>query len=784
MAGDVNKSVEITLRANLKQFQTSLAQIPGMTKKEAGQMTRALAAEFRKSTKAAHKAAEESKKAARATAKEYKKTSEKVSDSFSKQAQAAKRSSDSMVTHFGRANTAMSQTRRQSRDFGAALGSLEDVVGAINPELATLTMEIGAAGQAARSLSRSLATGNVVLMSIVGVLLAAAAAYTLFTSKSANAKKEFQEFSNKAKDSSRNINQLANDIENLSQTLDKGLGDPNAARIDALHEESRLVRELAFIRGGYTKTEKELSEIHDNSRRQIRIIGNDSQKLRDLAEERRKKAVERLDLLDTEYRELFRIRNQLGLNTKERADATKQLHEITAEETKLQKIVSNHRSLISDINKEEKIRVERVKSTTKLEQEIAKEKEKQEKIEKARERAEKKRIEFMKLATLIDTEATQLQQESQDLAISILPKEEQIKQIAQQKRDALDGQLDSMRAQVDKLALQAKTQEETAFIANARLDIERSSEAVQKSKEAITAQEKKDLEELNKKTEDLLEKREKMFQISSLRVSLESAALSAFLDNVPASEQLEAQEIKLALSKQETIDKIREATEASLESAETQEERDMIEADRKRAMFAAESKYIMDLDTLREKAHQKSLSQTLEGTKVFLSGISSATTASLEMLEKSGSKNKKLITALFLANRAAAIGEIVMNTAKSITAAPAQFGPFAPIAIAGYVATAAAQTATVMSQQPPRFHMGGMVDKTPDERVVIVKQGEAILDRATVNALGDQGVSRLQNGQSMSPEVIVMNPYKHFDRFVRDRERSGLSSTRSARRGY
>ena len=154
------------------------------------------------------------------------------------------------------------------------------------------------------------------------------------------------------------------------------------------------------------------------------------------------------------------------------------------------------------------------------------------------------------------------------------------------------------------------------------------------------------------------------------------------------------------------------------------------------------------------------------------------------MLEKSGSKNKKLITALFLANRAAALGEIVMNTAKSITAAPAQFGPFAPIAIAGYVATAAAQTATVMSQQPPRFHMGGMVDKTPDERVVIVKQGEAILDRATVNALGDQGVSRLQNGQSMSPEVIVMNPYKHFDRFVRDRERSGLSSTRSARRGY
>ena len=79
--------------------------------------------------------------------------------------------------------------------------------------------------------------------------------------------------------------------------------------------------------------------------------------------------------------------------------------------------------------------------------------------------------------------------------------------------------------------------------------------------------------------------------------------------------------------------------------------------------------------------------------------------------------------------------------------------------------------------------MGGMIEKTPDERVVVVKQGEAILDRATVNALGDSGVSRLQNGQSMSPEVIVMNPYKHFDRFMQDRARSGLSA-RSARRGY
>ena len=77
--------------------------------------------------------------------------------------------------------------------------------------------------------------------------------------------------------------------------------------------------------------------------------------------------------------------------------------------------------------------------------------------------------------------------------------------------------------------------------------------------------------------------------------------------------------------------------------------------------------------------------------------------------------------------------------------------------------------------------MGGM---TPDETIAVVKAGEAVLDRSTVDRLGgESGVNRLQNGQGGMPEVIVMNPYKHFDRFMADRQRSGFS-TRSARRGY
>ena len=784
MAADVNKSVEITLRANLKQLQSSLAQIPGMTKKEASQMTRALAAEFQKATKAAHRAAEESKKAAKATAQEYKKTSDKVKKSFHEQAAAAKRSSEKIESSFMDAAGAMRSTRKQSRDFGAALGSLEDVVGGINPEFAELASRIGVAGQAARSLSRSLATGNPILMLVVGSLALLALGWTAVTMKSNAAKKSFEEFTAKAKDASREINILATEIERMSEGLERGLSTPETERINALFEERKLIRELDVLTGNLTQKEKDLSDIRGESTRQGILLGKEAQKLRDLAEERREKAKQRIDLLDTEIRELQKIRNSLGLNTKERADANKQLKEMNREYFDLIDLVDNTRVTLSEINDFERERTQQIQENAKLQEQLVEAKDKQKKIEEARAKAEKTRAEFMSSIADLNAKINALEEESLALSDSLLSKEEQIKKTARDKRDALDGQLQSMIAQVEQLELNAKTEEQVLFAEEARLDLERASEAVKKSKASITEQEKRDLDELNKKTDELVKKQEKLSQIASLRVSLEDAALDAFLDSLPASQQLEAQEIKLALAKQDTIDKINEARDASLASAETQEERDMIEADRKKAMFAAEAGYILELESLREKAHQKQLQQSFEGTKVFVSGISEATTASLELMQKSGEKNKRLISALFMANKAAALAGIVMNTAKSITAAGEQFGAFAPLAIAGYVATAAAQSAIVMSQQPPKFHMGGMVEKTPDEGIVIVKQGEAILDRATVNALGDQGVSRLQNGQGMSPEVIVMNPYKHFDRFMQDRARSGLSSSRSARRGY
>jgi DNA repair exonuclease SbcCD ATPase subunit len=117
---------------------------------------------------------------------------------------------------------------------------------------------------------------------------------------------------------------------------------------------------------------------------------------------------------------------------------------------------------------------------------------------------------------------------------------------------------------------------------------------------------------------------------------------------------------------------------------------------------------------------------------------------------------------IFRLNQAAALAQIAFNTAANISKY-AGTGPAAPFLIAGVVAAGAAQSAAVLSQQPPSMHMGGLA---PDETTATLLRGEAVLDRRTTAALGEEGVRQLQNG-AMAPEVVILQPFKHFDRYNR-----------------
>jgi hypothetical protein len=127
----------------------------------------------------------------------------------------------------------------------------------------------------------------------------------------------------------------------------------------------------------------------------------------------------------------------------------------------------------------------------------------------------------------------------------------------------------------------------------------------------------------------------------------------------------------------------------------------------------------------------------------------------------------------FKIQKALAIANVVFFEAQAIAKAFKDYGWPAGIPIAALIAAqTGAQIATISAQSPPKFDVGGMIgnsdSRSPDQMSINVLKGEAILDRTTVrNIGGEEGVRRLQNGSSPSSEVVVIQPFKHFDRFAR-----------------
>jgi hypothetical protein len=154
-----------------------------------------------------------------------------------------------------------------------------------------------------------------------------------------------------------------------------------------------------------------------------------------------------------------------------------------------------------------------------------------------------------------------------------------------------------------------------------------------------------------------------------------------------------------------------------------------------------------------------------------------------DLIEQNSIKNKKNAELVFNLRKASAISEIAIATATNLV----DVFP-SPFLMAGAIGLGIAQTALVASEQP-KFHMGGMIGDSsplaPDETMVRAKSGEAILSTSAVNRIGEEGVRALENGSGITPQIIVMNPFKHYDRFIRGRDALGMSGTiGTGRRGY
>lgn len=279
---------------------------------------------------------------------------------------------------------------------------------------------------------------------------------------------------------------------------------------------------------------------------------------------------------------------------------------------------------------------------------------------------------------------------------------------------------------------------------------------------------------------------------------------------------LDAQLEALDLQKVEYIERMNEQIFAleSVEGKEAEIEQIRIESQKRFEQFEQEKEAItlMGIDKIheareeatkqRQEAHEKEIQDEKDKQKLKMENIQKQMDAfstvsnefvslgetSVELFERFSEKNKKNAEIAFNVRKGIAISEITINTASAVVRALAELGPVAGgLASGAIIATGAAQAALIASEEP-KFHMGGLVGQSslaPDEQRITAKSGEAVLSTSAVRRLGgEEGVQAIERGTTPNPIVVVTNPYKHYDRFMKGRKRMGLDSTRTGRRGY
>lgn len=192
--------------------------------------------------------------------------------------------------------------------------------------------------------------------------------------------------------------------------------------------------------------------------------------------------------------------------------------------------------------------------------------------------------------------------------------------------------------------------------------------------------------------------------------------------------------------------------------------------------YELDKQRLAEIDDIQKNNHDKQLDRINEQVakysgmaNVFVGSLDTFAGAVGEYLKNTDKLTEESANKLFRLEQTAAVAGIAMETAKAIAASLGLPPVVRGATIAAITAAGAAQTAAVLSQQPPTLHMGGMA---PDETRATLLTGEAVLDRTTVrNMGGPEGVRQLQNGQPGTNNVVIIQPFKHIDRYNRSARR-------------
>lgn len=659
---DVNKSVEISYRADIKQLEKTLRAGGKLSEKQIKEMIGGLNKQLRQTEKAAKQTA-----------------------------QVTQKSMATIERSAERAEHSLEELHGSAGDVGTVLSGIAGAVGLVNPELEGMAM---AAADSVGGLEGLVGVGKFLNPAFAAfAVLAAAAAYAVseYTAEQERAAKAAEELAKEQEE----LNKRLDDYQKIQQDTISSLGEFTT-------ELNMAQAEVLMLSGEISKADFE------GMKRDIEA--------NKIAERLKKTAQDRIDALRGEQQ------------VKER--------NLQIAKDELRSIIDN-RTQFDSISEAFKARATQQEKIAKLEAELE---------EFGRQRVileEQVNIDYeAQAAQLLD-----LRQQAKDLEEAAKNREKRIK--AQTKAK------DKQKEKNDEL----KEQEERLLELQRLLD-----DAAKEQVNALSIIDQLEAKRLGKNAEVVLSYKTQRDSIEETKQRL--------IEQLEAARQLAQTEE----DRKKLLD-LEVQTQTALQALETEQQAQRI-------------KHVEELQGLRDEAHRKQLEnqqkereESVKNAKLTANSIIDAGVAIAEFNAAANKEDIKAQQRLFKVNQAAAVANIAMSAAEAIAGALGLPPIVRGLTIAGITAGAAAQTGVVLAQTPPTADMGGMIGNRdrlrPDENMVRVLSGEAVLDRATVNRIGgEEGLQRLQAGGSTG-NVVVVQPFKHFDRFIKQSNRTGVINKRN-----
>lgn len=774
---DVSQSVEITYTADISELTKQLEKLPGQTKESAAKMAKQFSHEMKETEKATKRAASTNSKSMKRMSNDTKQATRHFRQ-MKREASEIGRGLVDLAVIFGDAESPLGELVNQMGMLGIAAGSVFPIF----QHLRTAVVGLG--------VSSAVATGG--LTALAGV-----AATLVFSLSDGNdelkdqqeelerAEKAFDKYNNELDKSRTKVKKLAEGVlmaRNALATMRDEI-ELEALRLRAeidpslMPELKKLEEQFAFkgieqrVKKTFGKVGESLDSQLEEQKKAVTSARNaafalfgtiDSDKL--------KKAIGVIDPSDLETMDKVTeaLEDQYGItvkmagtdnnirlhetdlkNTKRFHDALK---EFNVENEKLRDIERERNNLANTRSEEEKEMIEALKENYRLEQQIEQASEKTSGSKKGRSRSEQKILDLLKTQQELEKIGTDINKANQT---------------------ALEKQIAAIDTQEEKLV---KLLEKHFAIHKNHLNMLDISEELN----ALAEQRVKILDQQNiistqLQRQDRLGLLEKEIALTTNKLHLE--------EQIAERHQLQFEQLRLAhlKRKEELQTAIRIADEqahlgvlAELKNNLAQEE-----------LLFEEKAAMLRLENVKKLQQEEKRLRDLQmgGYSALIENLKNFTATAMKSNEDQANADMRAQDRLFRMQQALAIAKIAMDAASGAVNALAQYGPILGPIIAGTIAAqAGVQASVVASQSPPSASAHTGQAMAPDERVIRVLTGEAVLDRATVQRMGgEQGVRSLQNNNASAKNVVILNTYKHFDKYNRSAKKMSSNKRGSGR---